>query len=219
MINMEQVMEEVYRLDYAEFDNAPRHFFSRRHRKAMNEIFYPNTTPRYTPSRNIPLKRRVLFAVMVVILLSLGIAAGASMAWGFTRKEHRDNTELFAVNVENAPKTIEYVYYLPDIPEGYVLNEQFSDSRWVCMNYIDPLTNKTITFEQHVKDDFHTHLDNERHEIEELDIDGKYAVYLDSENFGIIIWDNEDYVLEISGFFTKAEIVKLAKNAKVKDKL
>lgn len=219
MINMEQVMEEVYRLDYAEFDNASRHFFSRRHRKAMNEIFYPNTVPRYTPSRNIPLKRRVLFAVMVVILLSLGIAAGASMAWGFTRKEHRDNTEIFAVNAEKAPKTIEYVYYLPDIPEGYVLQKQFSKSRWVCMNYIDPSTNRTMTFEQSVKDGYNNHIDNERHEIEELDIGGKYAIYWGSENFGIIIWDNEDYVLEISGFFTKEEIVKLARSVKVKDKL
>lgn len=216
-----EVFEIVYDREFAEYDNAPRHFFSRRHRKAMKEILYPgatpNTAPRYTPSRNIPIKRRVLIAVMIVVLLALGITVGASMSWGFTRKEHRDNTELFTVNAENAPKTIEYVYYLPDIPEGYVLQKQFPGEISFSTNYIDPSTNRTMTFDQRVKDGYNNHIDNERHKIEELDIGGKYAVYWGSENFGIIIWDNEDYVFEISGFFTKDEIIELAKSVKIKD--
>lgn len=212
-----EVFQIVYKEEFAEFDNPPKHFFSRRHRKAMKAILYPHTAPEPSEKRHIPLKRRVLIVLMVVILMAFGISAGAAMIRGFTRKENSDNTEIFAVNAENAPKTIEYVYYLPEIPEGYVPHEYTADSWSVNTSYINLSINKTLNFNQHVKDGYHTHLDNERHELEEIEINGKYALYLGSDSWGTITWDNEDYVLEVSGCFTKEELIALAESAVIKE--
>lgn len=212
-----EVFQTVYRQEFSEFDNPPKHFFSLRHRKAMKEILYPQTTLMAAADRNIPLKKRVIIALLVILLSALGITAAAAISRGFTRKEHRDNTELFAVNAENAPKTIESVYYLPIIPDGYELYEQTRNSRNVFTDYINNSTNRTRSFDQHVKEGFSTHLDNEHFLLEEIDIDGKSALYFYNNNYGILIYDNEDYILEIAGNFTKDELISLARSVENKN--
>lgn len=81
MNSLEEVMLEVYRLDYAEFDAPSKHRFSRRHDKAIKEILYPNysmmTDYRIEQSR-VPPKKRVLIAALVIVLAVIGIAGGAA---------------------------------------------------------------------------------------------------------------------------------------------
>lgn len=82
MNSLEEVMLEVYRLDHAEFDAPPKHRFSRRHDKAMKEILYPDYSMmvmdyRIEQSRVSP-KKRILVAVLVIILAVIGTAAGAA---------------------------------------------------------------------------------------------------------------------------------------------
>lgn len=81
MNSLEEVMLEVYRLDYAEFDAPSKHRFSRRHDKAMKEVLYPNysmmTDYRIEQSR-VPPKKRALIAALVIVLAVIGIAGGAA---------------------------------------------------------------------------------------------------------------------------------------------
>ena len=81
MNSLEEVMLEVYRLDYAEFDVPSKHRFSRRHDKAIKEILYPNysmmTDYRIEQSR-VPPKKRALIAALVIVLAVIGIACGAA---------------------------------------------------------------------------------------------------------------------------------------------
>ena len=177
----------------------------------------PNTAPVYTPSRHTPLKRRVLIAVMVVVLMALGITAGAAMYWGFARKEHKDNTELFPINTANAPKTIEYMYYLPEIPEGYALYKQFPGVESVMTTYINTSTHRTLNFHQYVKDGFSAHIDNEHTVLEEIEINGKYALYYGNNKYGEIILDNDDYILSVSGDFSREELTALLISAEIGD--
>ncbi len=209
------VFETVYRQEFSEFDNPPKHFFSHRHRKAMKEILYPQTTSMFAADRNIPLKKRVIIALLVILLSALGITAAAAISRGFTRKEHRDNTELFAANAENAPKTIENVYYLPEIPEGYELHETVSDNRSVFTSYMNLNTNRCMVLFQSVKEGHRSSADNEHHLLEEVEINGHYGLYLGNCDSGSIFWDNGDYILELSGDFNKDELLNLAKSAKL----
>lgn len=211
-----EVFDIVYSREFAKFDNPPKHHFPRSHRKAMKEIFYPHTKSISTDNYRIPLKRRVLVALIMIILSTFGIAAGAAAIIGFTRQEHRNHTELFAVNALNSPKTIEDVYYLPNVPGGYELNKQIIDSEWIHLGYIDHSTNKTLLFEQFVKYDFHMGFDNEQSSLEETSINGKIAFYYKGNNYGIVIWDNEDYILKISGNFTTDELITLAESVEMK---
>lgn len=223
-LTVNDILEEMCAEEVIEYLKicAPRHHFSRRHRKAMNEILHSKME--YKPNEfisgqmHIPLKKRILIAVLVIILAMLGITAGAEAIRGFNRKVHPDNTELLTANAEYYPKTIENVYYLPEIPEGYELYEVESSVFRIYTAYINYDTNRCFTFKQNVKDEYRTHFDNEYQTYEELEIKGHYALYInnsDSEgNSGIIVWDNEDYILQISGNFSKEELIILAKSAK-----
>ena len=81
MNSLAEVMLEVYRLDYAEFDVPTKHRFSRAHSRAMEEILNPSYSLmmdyRIEESRVSP-RKRILAAVLVVILAAIGIAGGAA---------------------------------------------------------------------------------------------------------------------------------------------
>ncbi len=211
-----EVFNIVYSREFAKFDNPPKHHFSRRHRKAMREILYPRSKSFAADNCHIPLKKRVLVVLMLILLSAFGIAAGAAAIRGFARQEYRDHTELFQVNADNCPKTIEDVYYLPVIPKEYELYKQIFDSGWVNLSYIDYSTNKTLLFDQYVKDVFHIGFDNERGNLEEISVNGKYALYYNGGSLGIIIWDNEDYIMQISGDFSEDELIALAGSVEIK---
>ncbi|MDE7360302.1 MAG: hypothetical protein K2N38_00020 [Oscillospiraceae bacterium] len=93
MNSLEEVMLEVYRLDYAEFDVLPEHRFSHAHSKAMKKILYPNYSLmmdyRIEQSR-VPLKKRILIAALVIILAMIGAAVGAGALKGLRRKTGSD---------------------------------------------------------------------------------------------------------------------------------
>lgn len=137
---------------------------------------------------------------------------------GFTRKAHGDNTELFAANAENAPKTIEYVYYLSTIPDGYELSETISDSIGKTVIYFNKDTEQTMVFNQWNKMFYNTHLDNERYTLENIELNGNTGYFLIGNEEDItkntILWDNGDYIIEISGNFNKNALIKLAKTLK-----
>lgn len=215
MYNLKEIMYEVYQQDFAEFDNPTVHFFSRRHRKAMKEILYPCELSSYPVNRKVSPKKRVIIAIMVILLSALAITAGASIVNGFLRKEHSDNTELFTPAAVNCPLTIEKVYYLPNIPEGYISHETVSDDWRVYTSYINSKTERCLVLSQSVKGEYKSSVDNERHSLEEVDINGHYGLYLGNHDVGVIIWDNDDYILEVTGDFNKDELIILAKSAKV----
>lgn len=100
MNSLEEVMLEVYRLDYAEFDALPKHRFSRSHGKAMKEILYPDYQMmmdyRIEQSR-VPPKKRILIAMLVIVLAMMGTAMGAV---ALSRLIHRTESDFeFVDNV------------------------------------------------------------------------------------------------------------------------
>lgn len=223
-LNVNDILEEMCAEEANEYMRirAPLHRFSRRHRKAMRDILQPRaqaiSTTCESYMQRIPFKRKIWIAVMVIILAAIGITAGAAAINGFWRNKHRDYTELLTVNAENCPKTIENVYYLPEMPEGYELYEVSQDNWKIYTSYINRDTSECMVFVQDVKDGYKDNFNTEYRDFEELDINGHYALYLDFSNSeqirGLIVWDNEDYVLQVSGNFTKSELVNLAKSAK-----
>lgn len=98
MNSLEEVMLDVYRLDYAEFDDLPKHHFSRSHGKAMKEILYPDYPMmmdyRIEQSR-VPLKKRILIAMLVIVLAMMGTAMGAV---ALSRLIHRTESDFEVVD-------------------------------------------------------------------------------------------------------------------------
>lgn len=221
---LKEILEEICEEEVNEYEKIkpPYHFFSIRHRKAMKEILYPHRQSQpveiSSKHRYIPVRKRLLIMTMVVVMAVMCITAGGAMIRGFNRKVYPDYTMLLAANAENCPKTIENVYYLPEIPEGYELYEENYNIYRVTKFYENIITKREMTFAQDVKEGYTHKFDNERNTFEEVDINGKYGLYLKPNNenkiSGTIVWDNEDYILQISGDFTKNELIELAKSAK-----
>ena len=218
-IMLSQVLEKICVEEAAAITAVPVPKLSYEHRRKMNRIFSVYQKRLHAHKKyHVRGLKKVILIVTIIFLAMFTVAAGAAAIYGFKQNKHHDYTELLTVNAENCPKTIENVYYLSELPEGYVFHEEVSDKYSVYISYAKTDTNRYMVFTQYIKEGYRENFDNEHKTFEELEINGHYALYLngsDSENiYGTIVWDNEDYVLEISGDFTKEELVNLAKSAK-----
>ena len=185
---LKEVLEEICEEEVSEYEKIkpPHHFFSIRHRKAMKEILYPHRQSQSveisSKHRYIPVRKRLLIMTMVVVMAVMCITAGGAMIRGFNRKVYPDYTVLLAANAQNCPKTIENVYYLPEIPEGYSLYQKNSGSKFVTTFYKNNKTNRNMTFSQYVKEGYSANFDTEHRFFNELDINNHYALFLDFSN-------------------------------------
>ena len=72
-------------------------------------------------------------------------------------------------------------------------------------------TGETIIFTQYIKSEFNLHINTEEHKAVETSVNGRNAVYIDFNNKNVIVvWDNNDYILEILGNFNINDAIKLA---------
>lgn len=166
------------------------------------------------------LRKRLIIALIVIICAALmtGFMA-VYISRSFHGTVYRDNTQLFAVDTENCLTTIEYEYYLPDLPDGFEPVEHDLTRTDFYMRYENTSFGQVITLTQYTKNGFNTHYNTEYHNFDEIEINGHSGVCLDISNGecdgSIVIWDNGDYILEIVGNLPKNHLVDLAKSTKV----
>ena len=173
---LKEILLEVHEIECGASDDLPDFKPSLRHRFAMKRIFarFDRNTRKLRNTRSIgatpiiehrarrySIKQRILTAMLIIILMTL--LAGCVNAIvefvseNFTGIVYKDNTQLFAVNFENCPQTIEYQYALAYIPESFKLIETISTSTNVYTLYSNELTGQFITLEQSVKKQFSPH--------------------------------------------------------------
>ncbi len=214
----EEMIDEVYRREYSEYDNAPEHRFSLRHRLKMRRIFRlfrKNAKRLYAPRFRLT-RRTAIILVAMIFLAALSACASPLIIGEFIGSEHEDNTQLFAKNIGGAPTTIEDIYVLTEIPEGFVCTGEMLVPSAYCITYTNDSTGANIMLIQSTKMEFSTHYNTEGYWFEEIEINGHtgLCIEFDVEDH-IIVWDNEDYILELSCNLSKDDIVKLAKSAKL----
>lgn len=232
---LDEVLTEYYTKEFSIYSTVPEHKFSLKHRIAMKKIFkrYELNTmllrskevlsplSDFSERKFLLTPKRLLVLVIIVLLAAL---AGCSIvyftSYSFRGEVHSDNTELFAINLENCPTVIEEKYFLPEIPEGFEVLQTTSSPFNKYISYINKQTEQTITLRQSVKSEFGSiHFNTEKGELIEIEINGHNGLLIDlsdEENtFFDIIWDNGDYILKISGNLPKNDLLNLAQSAKV----
>ena len=211
---LSEVFDDVYRQEFSEFDDTPSHFFSLKHRKAVKGIFYPQAVT-YKVKRGTPIKRRLLIALLVILLSAIGVAAGAAVSRSFSFKENGEFTVMTPVIDQNAPVMIDDYYYLPQIPRGFELYDQERSLTSSSFYYKDS-SERFFFFSQSVKENFNVYYNSEDWITKEINISERPAVYFTEDGIaGTIVWDNEDCILEIGGDLPKDELVALAKSIKL----
>ncbi len=221
--SLREILAEVCRQELAEYDDLPPvKRFSFRHKRRMEKIFSDYEKSRDFKPVNTHLRlswRTVKIILIAILLAALTVTAAATMINGFRRKVYRDNTQLFAVSDENAPTTIEHKYYLSALSDDFVLSSEDSTPYYEYSYYVDSVSGRTVCLQQFTKSGYDQHFNTEGYDFEELDVNGCYALYINFSNAedyrGVIVWDNEDYILVIIGDLDKEGLLSLAKSAKL----
>ena len=227
---LKSILEESARLEWVKYENAQEHVFSKKHERKMKHAFklferndcklkpYTGSKPHY----HFRFTKRNIIVLLAVIFLAALAGCGVTYftSKNFYGKVNADNTELFVINTENCPSTIEDKYYLPCLPDGYEVLGTDSTPFYEWISYENPATEQTLTFCQFAKVSFDsTHYDTENQKFQEININGHSGLCLDYSsqgyNYAVIVWDNGDYILELYGETSKNELYDLAKTAKV----
>ena len=169
--------------------------------------------------RRMSLRKRVIIAVMVIVFMA--IATGSIVVYitnSFRGTVYRDNTHLFAIDLNECPDIIEKEYSLSVVPEGYKLYEVVSDRSSVSTLFKNS-NGDELSFMQTVKAKFNSHINTENNPIKEESINGCEAVYVEFDTDEVIsstvIWNNNKYILMLDGIFTKDELINLAKSNEI----
>ncbi len=225
-----QLLGEMIESEFAEYDNSPEWKFSLKHRLAMKHIFarYERNVQKLKEKsvERIALteqqhtyhsfKQRLIIALCIVLFMTFLVGwVVVFVSKDFCGTVYEDNTLLTPVNLENAPLTIEYTYTLNSVPDGFELIETDSSPTSVSAFYENSLTNQTIALSQWVKSHYTPHINTEHRILEEININGIAGLFVDfsSDTYicSLVIWDNGDYIIEISANLNKEDILKLSK--------
>ncbi len=230
---LDEVLTEYYDDYLSKFDDVAEHRFSLRHRIKMKKIFrlyeknvqklYHEPVVKQHETGKVRFNRKTVLAIVAIVLLSViaGCAVAYFVSQSFRGTVHDDNTQLFAINVEGAPTTIEYTYELSDIPQGFELLESYNSNYKAYYNYINEETEEYIVIFQFVKKEYNPHLNTEKQNISKIEINGNEGVILDvGDDNGrryIVAWDEGNYILELTSNINKNELCALSKMLKIKN--
>ena len=230
-----EILGEFVKRNYAEFDNAPEHKFSLKHRLAMKRIFSryernvhklrknektdTSLTNIYKPHTN--LKQRLIIVTVIVILMTLLVGWVVVFVSGnFSGTVYSDKTHFTITDPEGSPQTIEYKYALASVPEGFEMTKTDLSPIHVYTLYTNNSTKQTITLRQWVKSSFERNYNTENHEVEDVIINGCLGFCIDfsdeKHNSSLVVWDNGDYIMEVLGSLAKDDIMSLSKIDKIK---
>ena len=224
---LDEVLTEYYDAYLSGFDDVAEHRFSLRHRLKMRKIFklYEKNVRKLNlkPSvqqhkiSKVRFNRKTVLAIVAIVLLSLiaGCAVAYFISESFRGTVHDDNTQLFAINFNNCPETIEYIYRLSNVPAGYNIMEEDKTDTSFYISYLNTSSGETIVLQQWVKSQFAVHYNTENNNLLPISINGCNGILLDlSDNMGaytVVAWDNGDYIIELSAYMDKNDALNLAK--------
>lgn len=236
---LRDILLEVHEIECGVSDDLPDFKPSLRHRLAMKRIFARfdrnmrklRNTRRTVEAptiehrtRRYNIKQRVLIATLIIVLMAF-LAGCASaivkfVSEHFNGKVNEDNTQLFVINLDNCPQTIEYQYVLTNIPDGFELIETTLSPTNTYTLYLNSSTGQYITLQQSVKTYFFPHYNTEKNKFEEINIKDTITVLfldlsIDKQDSWVLIWDNGDYIIEISADLDKNSALNLLNITKI----
>lgn len=223
---IEELINGYYDQEFSRVSVEPIPKFFIKHRIKMKRAFnlyQKKAKPLSMVSSNekirMSLRKRVIIAVMVIVFMA--IATGCIVVYitnSFRGTVYRDNTHLFAIDLNDCPDIIEKEYSLSVVPEGYKLCEVVSDRSSVSTLFKNS-NGDELSFMQTVKAKFNSHINTENNPIKEENINGCEAIYVEFDTDEVIsstvIWNNNKYILMLDGVFTKDELINLAKSNEI----
>lgn len=207
--------------DISEYEKLPDHKFSHRFKFKMKKMISDYLSPVTKPSeKSIPIKRKIVLAFLVVILLLFmtGAVLTVYKLWNYY---HFEDYGLYSIlNIDSGgdfPAELEEHYKIgadmSEFTENVLTDEYFN--YWV--EYKNLNGNITISFEQCVKDAVQNMLLNTENAVDEpteTEVNGHHGVFFQTRyNNMVLIWDVGDYIVSLSATgISKNELFSLAES-------
>ena len=160
----------------------------------------------------------VAAAVLIAFTCSMTVSAVRTPVVNFLTNAYDQFTEILFddADIEKAPSTIETVYTLGYVPEGYVEKECKISKISTHMVWTNK-ENEKIVFKQNVLDSYIT-TDNEYADCEIILIDEAQIFYMTEDSVGYYYWNSNEYVfyLAVPANVTNETAINLIQTLKIK---
>lgn len=223
---LERAFAEVYRREFSGFDDPPEHRFSLRHRLKMKRIIsLSDKNLRTAAVPKCKLSRRTMIAIAAIILAALIAGCSAGIISHFAFEHHNDNSIIIHADPDIGKQRITELYYIPELPEGFKLVTEMTldmceyKMHTVYYRCTEQGKEGSITFTQSTYDICEVHYSNKYNYIEEVSFGDNtgYCVEYTKGGSKTLLWDNGEYVFELSSGMKKEELIRLAESMKYTD--
>lgn len=160
------------------------------------------------------LRRKIIIALIAAALIGTITVAAYEPARKFFMKIFTGYTEITPAENNSgvdSHKTVIEKKYSITVPDGYVLDETNSvdTDEMVLHKYLNQ--NKELVFTQEVKSVFKLYIDNEHTNLaSKTDKDGQEILVHNIDDVSVIlIWDNGEYIFELSGEMSETELMEI----------
>lgn len=216
---LDDVMTKELNEYLAAVDFSVEHRFSEKFERRMERLIKRREKPYYklicTAGR-----RAVCIAAAVVIAFGFAMSfesVRAAVKEFFTKVFSDHITlEVYPEFAENDPDTIEEVYEITELPEGFELVDSETCSTYAYADYV--FEDYHIDFLQETKQRFHISLDNEYSEPEVyVDQTGQeYWIQFHEGGNIYILWEMDGYIFVIDSNLDKDAVINLCMSTKLK---
>lgn len=189
------------------------HRFSLRYRMKKRRLLASLDGGEKKRGAHVVRRRVIALGAAACAVVGMTAALNVFRAPGFTGKVFSDNTQIFAVNTEGAPKTLETYYCIPELPEGYKLTQR-DEAYFGLTEIYESADGSTLMFSQTPKAKYDAHFGVGEDEIQPVKVNGGDGLLVDDGDAGgaLIAWDNGSYILDISTSLSAEQTLELAKS-------
>ena len=206
--------DELNSLDLSSYENYKfsKDYLNKKEKliKSQNRIYYPliKTTG-----------RRIASAIIAAAIMGTTTVAAYAPARNaiknFFLRFFNDHSvvsvQYDSEDLGDHKSRIEKQYSIT-VPDGFVLdeNESVSTDDHIGLCYYSNDRSKSIYFDQYTADSYFSYYDNERgHFKSSLDKSGNEFMLYTNDDFINILWDNGEYIFELSGDMSESEIMDI----------
>lgn len=188
---------------------------SRDFEKKMEKLLKSETNYYYKATRTP--KRKVLAAVVaaaVIMTSALSVTAIRESILGFfiSRTPQVDVIEYGNGKSAKSPETLESIFSVSYVPEGFKLEEKSKTSAAYEEYYTKG--ESYIDFQQFTKKSYSSASDSEFSAVKKIEKNGVSYIIRTYEDMTMLVWEKDGYVFELTGFEKDDEMFKIAASVK-----
>ncbi len=175
--------------------------------KSQTNVYHKIT---YTRSRRV-ISALVAALILLASAMSVGAIREAVLGFFVSRGSEVDFLE-YNTEAQTYPQTIETAYSLLFVPEGYALDDRYTEKLSAFRLYVSG--DDYLSFGQYTKSSYKSASDSGFSEIRTQSFEGiDYIIRTSDDKAVMLVWEKDGYVFELVGFEEESEMLKIAASA------